>query len=152
MRWLMPIYLSSCTLVDDKLPWIGEETDTTVVDTCTLPVPEDTGCGGDDPDIRPDAAEVCDGIDNDCDGLIDDDDPSADESSMTTWYTDRDDDGYGTDDSATAACEEPYASSVLLGGDCDDDNADVNPGEPEVCEDGADQDCDGQDATCAGLE
>ncbi|MCB9530358.1 MAG: hypothetical protein H6700_01165 [Myxococcales bacterium] len=82
--------------------------------------------------------EVCDGVDNDCNGAIDDVTEGA-----PTWYFDRDGDRYGADDSATVACSSPGRDFVERGGDCDDTQAEINPDADEVC-DGADNDCDGE--------
>ncbi len=99
-------------------------------------VANDDDCDDDDADARPDAVEVCDEIDNDCDGGVDNDARDAD-----TYYEDGDGDGYGLDDVTTEACDTPegYARKD---GDCDDRDARVNPGEDEYC-DGEDDDCDG---------
>ena len=99
-------------------------------------------CDDNNPDVHKGADEICNGIDDDCDDYVDDDDPGVDESSMYSWYTDRDGDAYGSDDTETLACEPPYANSVLDSGDCDDDDSSVNPGEVEICND-KDDDCDG---------
>ncbi|RME04770.1 MAG: T9SS C-terminal target domain-containing protein, partial [Bacteroidetes bacterium] len=62
--------------------------------------------------------------------------------SGSTWYKDLDGDGY-TDGITTTACTAPagYVASALPG-DCDDNNASVNPGAPELCN-GLDDNCDG---------
>ncbi|NIN94816.1 MAG: hypothetical protein GTO49_07515, partial [Anaerolineae bacterium] len=83
-------------------------------------------CDDTDPAINPGAAEVCDnGVDDDCDGLIDADDPDC------ATCTDADGDGY--------AIEGEVCGPI----DCDDANPAVNPGAAEVCDNGIDDDCDG---------
>ncbi|MFH1468276.1 MAG: MopE-related protein [Pseudomonadota bacterium] len=101
----------------------------------------DAAAGGDDcddtnPAVHPDADEVCDGIDNDCDGTRDQDALDA-----TRWYTDADADGYGDAGDSALACTQPAGTSEV-GTDCDDTLASVNPGAGELC-DGLDNDCDG---------
>ncbi|MBT5807844.1 hypothetical protein HOI18_01050 [Candidatus Uhrbacteria bacterium] len=113
------------------------------VETCFEPdgyVSVPTDCDDSDAEINPNADEVCDGIDNDCDLLIDDDDGDVDPGTQSTWYRDGDGDGYGDFDDSELSC---VASSnyVEAGGDCDDFDAGVNPGEIEDC-DGVDSDCD----------
>ncbi|HJN76041.1 MAG TPA: MopE-related protein [Myxococcota bacterium] len=83
-------------------------------------------CDDLDATVSPSGSEICDGIDNDCDELIDGDDDSVDLTSAGTWYADIDDDGYGTDDNSSVSCDQP-AGYVALGGDCNDDNSNINP-------------------------
>ena len=93
-------------------------------------------CDDSDDAISPDAAEICDEKDNDCDGNIDDD-----ATDMPTWYADEDADGYGDDSAASEACDPPDGA-VAPGGDCDDDDALVSPSSDEVCNE-VDDNCDG---------
>ena len=92
-------------------------------------------------EVNPDAVEVCDDQDNDCDGLVDDDDDSLDIGTTGNWYVDADEDGYGLDGVPVMTCDAP-SGTVADNTDCDDDNGAVNPGADEVC-DGLDTDCDG---------
>ncbi len=92
-------------------------------------------CDDTDAAVNPGAAEVCNGVDDDCNGSVDDGLPIA------TYYTDADGDGYGADGTGVDACAEP-AGSATVAGDCDETDAAVNPGAVEVC-DGVDNNCDG---------
>ncbi len=91
-------------------------------------------CNDGSADAYPEAPELCDGIDNDCNGTAEDDD-------LVSWYLDADGDGFGAGD-AVEACEAPSAAHVRTGGDCDDAQPAVNPGADERCT-GIDDDCDG---------
>jgi len=95
-------------------------------------------CDDTDPAVYPTADEVCDGIDNNCDGQIDD----ATAIDGETFYADADGDGYGNPASSTTTCSPP-PGFIVTPDDCDDTNAAANPGAAEVC-DGADNDCDGE--------
>ena len=80
--------------------------------------------------VNPSATENCtDGIDNNCNGLIDSQDPAA--AGCPPVCTDADGDSYSVEGGACGAV------------DCDDSNAAVNPGAAEVCGDGIDNTCDG---------
>ncbi len=97
----------------------------------------DTDCDDNDPQIHPAAIDVCDGYDNDCDGVLDDGLTAA------LWYADLDGDGYGDEgDPGTLYCQSPGVDWSLDNTDCDDGDANVNPGAPDVW-DGVDNDCDG---------
>ena len=107
--------------------------------SCSQPsgsVADGTDCDDGDTGIHPGADETCDDVDEDCDDSIDEDamDP-------TTFYADDDGDGYGDADDSTESCES-VSGYVDDGTDCDDADADINPGEAEL-EDLVDQDCDG---------
>jgi hypothetical protein len=99
---------------------------------------EDEDCDDLDPAVNPNAEELCDGLDNNCDGVVDED--SA--SDAGTWYSDVDGDGYGEDGTERLACEQPEDSSAVAG-DCDDLDDTVYPEAAERC-DGLDNDCDGE--------
>ena len=89
--------------------------------------------------IHPGAQEYCDGIDNNCDDIID----PEDSVNASLWYADADDDGYGDESSTVAACEAPEGFSADSS-DCDDSNGDIHPGASEVCDElDTDEDCDG---------
>ncbi len=63
-------------------------------------------CDDEDPQRHPGADEVCDGLDNDCDGFLDDEDPSL--VGGASVYLDGDGDGYGDAASAVGAGEAPH--------------------------------------------
>src|SRR3989338_8268390 len=106
--------------------------------TATYSTTDHTDCDDGDNTIHPGASEICDSVDEDCDGTADD---SATDAS--TWYYDGDSDGYGASSPTTAACTAP-TGYVATSGDCDDGDADRNPGETEVCDtSNTDEDCDG---------
>jgi len=76
----------------------------------------------------------------------DDSDPAAWE--LTTVWLDVDGDGWGDDEIAeTELCGVP-SGYVEVDGDCDDSRDDVNPDQTEVCNDGLDNDCDGDPGSC----
>lgn len=92
-------------------------------------------CNDAEVDVNPQAAEICDGLDNDCNGSAD-----IDAIDAKDWYLDSDADSYGTGDPLTQ-CNAPSDAHVNVGGDCDDNNEVVNPAAAEVC-DSVDNDCD----------
>ncbi len=92
-------------------------------------------CAPDDPAIHLDAEEVCDGIDNNCNGQVDED-------VAFVAYWDRDGDGFGDPGRARRVCELPE-DGVEQAGDCNDDDPLTYEGAPEVCDE-VDNDCDGE--------
>ncbi|MEL6349175.1 MAG: putative metal-binding motif-containing protein [Myxococcota bacterium] len=95
--------------------------------------------------VRPDAAELCDGVDNDCDTLVDDTDPDI--ADAGSYAPDADIDGYGSSnpDDIVIACLQP-SNFVLDTSDCDDTNAAINPdGTDYIYNDGVDGNCDDED-------
>ena len=99
-------------------------------------------CDDLDASVHPDAEEVCDGVDNNCDLDID----GADTVDISTWRPDGDGDGYGDARGRTVQrCEAPegYVLETDSLHDCDDADPSVSPAATEVVADGIDQDCSG---------
>ncbi len=137
----------------DALTWYedsdgdGYGLETSTMSACEEPagyVFQAGDCDDDVGAINPDADEICDTFDNNCDGTADEDGASD----ATTWYADSDGDGYGDSDSSQIACDQP-SSTTTDASDCDDEDTHVNPDEAEVCMDGVDNDCDGSSNDCA---
>jgi len=96
-------------------------------------------CDDGDATINPGATETADdGIDQDCDGY-----------DLVTWYLDDDGDGYGDAASTTTANSNVQPTGYVSDNtDCNDGDANINPGATETCKDFTDNDCDGN-ADCA---
>ena len=113
----------------------------TFVQSCDGPggyTSDNSDCNDSDGAVHPNAQEECDGIDNNCDTLIDDN--SA--VNQPTWYIDGDTDGFGDASVSTTSCNSPLGY-VANDTDCDDGDGTVNPGMSEVWYDGVDSDCSG---------
>jgi hypothetical protein len=75
-------------------------------------------CDDSNPSINPAATEVCDGLDNNCDGNVDE--------------------GFDNDGDGFISCA----------GDCNDNDPAINPGAAEICGNGWDENCDGVLEAC----
>jgi len=140
------------------------------IQSCSQPtgyVSQGGDCNDNDPAINPGALDRClggDGIDNNCNGQIDEGMPEIcnaiddncngqiDEGLFQDWYYDSDGDGYGDPSIHLYRCQVP-AGFVLNDLDCDDSDPTIYPGAPEICDDGKDNDCDGEiDEGCDDLD
>ncbi|MCB9762036.1 MAG: putative metal-binding motif-containing protein [Alphaproteobacteria bacterium] len=147
LKMIALLALAACDNKD-----VIDTADVNTDDSVVAPADEDddgydveADCDDGDPAVHPGADEVCDGVDNNCDGTVDEDATDA-----PTWYPDADADTFGDPASPATACAAPEGH-VADATDCDDADATVHPGADEVC-DGVDQDCDGEvdeDATDA---
>ena len=90
-------------------------------------------CNDADAAINPGAIEICDGVDNNCSGEVD-------EGVTNTVYADSDGDGYGAAELSIESCDVP-SGFVPDDTDCDDTDATVHPGSMEICN-GIDDNCD----------
>lgn len=93
-------------------------------------------CDDNNPDVYINAPELCNGIDDGCNGKIDD-------GITITYYRDADGDYYGDPNNAVTSCSGQPEGYITMAADCDDANKTIHPYSPETC-DGVDQDCDGK--------
>ncbi|MBI2339387.1 MAG: FG-GAP repeat protein [Deltaproteobacteria bacterium] len=126
----------------------GDTNDATGTDYCDPPSSgvstTNDDCDDANSAINPVATEICDTIDNDCDGATDDDDSSV--TGQGTWYADSDGDGYGdeSDTTGTLFCDDPGSGYAATNTDCDDSDSSINPSATEICDaSDTDEDCDG---------
>ncbi len=135
----------------DALPWYPDVVGDGAGDasgevlSCEVPtdyVEDDSDCDDTNPKVLPGQEELCDLLDNDCDGTVDEDDATD----APQWYLDADGDEHGAGSPVTS-CQAPE-SYVASDDDCDDTLAEVNPSATEVCSDGLDNDCNESDDGC----
>jgi len=127
---------------------------------CSYPdgtIPE-KDCDDQNADIYRDAVEICDGLDNDCNGSIDDVNFREGEvfGDEILLYPDADGDGFGDGGySGKIICDDivdgiPYIEDNR---DCNDDDPSVNPDVDEICRNGVDDNCSGaENENCAPME
>jgi hypothetical protein len=157
-RWVFPGAPEACNGVDDDcngeiddgfaMPsWYADSDGDgygdpdSGIEACEAPdgmISDRDDCDDADASVHPGAEEWCDGVDNDCDGQLDD----ASAQDALRWYLDQDGDGYGSEITSTMACEQP-SGFAADSGDCDDEDATVHPDAEDVWYDGIDSDCDG---------
>ena len=128
----------------------GEESDPVVFCTVLPMTSVEAGdCDDLDPSVHPAALEICDELDNNCNGEVDAADRDLDASSGAWFYPDGDGDGYGDPDGELFhACADGEDSSENAE-DCEDADPAVHPGATEVC-DGKDNNCDGLGLAACG--
>jgi hypothetical protein len=137
-------------------------------------------CNDEDPNIFPGATEICDGIDNNCNGMIDEDLTAPlsnltqgvcmgfrkicdgvngwqepDYSAITNRYENTEISCDGMDNDCDGQVDEGGVCIDLdgdgypvSGGDCNDNDPTIHPLATEICGDGIDQDCNGSDRVC----
>ena len=104
---------------------------------CSLPpgfVVDNTDCNDARTASHPGATELCNGMDENCNGAID-------EGVKTLFYRDADGDGFGNPDISNLACTSALGF-VANNADCNDGNTNIHPGATEICN-GIDDDCNG---------
>ncbi len=121
---------------DDDDPFVEDlDVDQDGVSTCA------GDCDDADPTVAPGRAEVCDGLDNNCDGVLPGDEVDADGDGAPACF-DCDDldpevEGIDEDGDGFGPCTDPV--------DCDESNPSAFPGADDNWGDGIDQSCDGVD-------
>jgi hypothetical protein len=96
-------------------------------------------CNDNNNTIYPGATEICDGFDNNCNGVNDEG------LVFNTYYLDSDNDQFGAGVGLVSCQTNPLPGYVLVNGDCDDMNPNIYPGATEILNNDIDENCDGVD-------
>ena len=97
-------------------------------------------CNDNDDMVNPNQTESCDGLDNNCDGVVDEDLP------LFVYFLDQDGDGFGDPSDSILVCwDTPPSGYTANSEDCDDQNARIFPGATEIPDNLIDEDCSGGD-------
>ena len=150
---ISPLALEACDEIDNNCNGVIDEnvqstfyldldgdgfgTSTTTIQACIAPVgyiDNNDDCNDNNTSISPAETEVCDEIDNNCNGV-------TDEGLQNTYYTDQDGDGFGDTNQPQLACSQP-SGTAISNTDCDDMDGNVYPTAVELCDE-IDNNCNG---------
>lgn len=96
-------------------------------------------CDDNNPAINPGMPETCSGLDNDCNGLVDDN------LTIYTYYQDADGDNYGNVNMRLDTCLETAPEGFVTDSlDCNDADLMINPAMEEIANNDVDEDCNGE--------
>ena len=130
--------------IDEDGDFFGDSSATSTF-ACSAPenyIANNLDCDDTNANIKPGVVEICDGVDNNCDGNINEG------LATSTYFRDADGDGYGDASSTMDWCALPEGY-VSRNQDCDDSNASTSPEVEEICDDGIDNNCNGEvDENC----
>jgi hypothetical protein len=119
----------------------GSEMDSSCLCKSKISAPwilQDGDCDDANAQLNPNASEICDGLDNNCNGKTDEQGAIG----CKLYYLDADSDGFGVTSSGLCLCGASKNNAATQSGDCDDGNSSVNPVFSEIC-DSLDNDCNG---------